>query len=262
MTLETVTLRLPQTLLRDAGSVASAQDVTIGHLVRQLLAKEVARRINPKMATRADEGLVAALQALLAHDMAEAGDWDELETRLARHGYELRPAGGGLTLHKKSCGTRVCKGSELGFAYRSLVRRFGVGMPDHPHGALGEQFIETPEREPILNSTQKGRLQRALEPVFKTADSWETLATRLHKRGYLLCPIGTELAIYTDRGAVHVCNTATMGFRYRALVKKYGCPMPGHPHGMNWVASKQDIPEKNEPDFEVIERNLSFDRSL
>ena len=254
MALETVTLKLPQNLLRDAGRVASAQDVTIGHLVRQLLAKEVDRRLNAKTPKRADEGLVAALQALLARDMAEADGWDDLEARLAPHGYELRPAGGGVTLHKTSCGTRVCKGSELGFAYRTLVRRFGAGMPGHPQGNLGEQFVETPERDPLLDSTQKGRLRRALEPVFKTAVSWETLATRLHKRGYVLRPTGSGLAIYADRSAAHICNTATIGFRYRALVKKFGCPMPGHSNGMKWIAPNQDNPEKEEPEFDVIER--------
>lgn len=146
MPIETVTLKLPEKLLRDAGEVASAQDVTIGHLVRQLLKKEVERRLNPKTSNRADEGLVAALQALLAQDMALAGGWDDLSDRLARHGYALRPAGGGLTLHKISCGTRVCKGSELGFAYRTLVKRFRAAMPGHPHGTLGMQFEAAPAR--------------------------------------------------------------------------------------------------------------------
>ena len=136
MTLETVTLKLPRALLNDAGSVAAAQDVTIGHLVRQLLAKEVERRLNPKTSNRPDEGLLTALKTLFARDMAEAAGWDDLAKRLERHGYELRPVGGGIVLYKKSCGTRVCKGSELGFAYRFLVKRFNAAMPGHPHGAL------------------------------------------------------------------------------------------------------------------------------
>lgn len=137
---EIVTLKLSHRLLRDAGTVAAEQDVTIGHLVRQLLKKEVDRRLNAKTSNRTDERLVAALQALLARDMAEALSWQDLAERLRRHGYELRPAGGGLTLHKCSCGTRVCKASELGFAYRSLVKRFEAAMPGHPHGALNLAF--------------------------------------------------------------------------------------------------------------------------
>lgn len=142
---EIVTLKLSPKLLLDAGTVAADQDVTIGHLVRQLLKKEIDRRLNPKTPNRADESLVAALQALLARDMALADGWDDLALRLAKHGYELRPAGGGLTLHKSSCGTRLCKASELGFAYRTLVQRFQSGMPGHPHGALNILVQPTPD---------------------------------------------------------------------------------------------------------------------
>lgn len=252
MTLETVTLKISPELLSNAGRVASAQDVTVGHLVRVLLAKEVDRRLNPKTANRADETLVAALQALLARDMAEAADWDDLALRLRRHGYELRPAGGGIALHKKSCGTKVCKGSELGFAYRTLVRRFEAAMPGHPHGILGEAFVNQPAETKSLTSTEKGRLQRALEPVFKLAEDWDVLTARLQRRGYVFRPHGTGLAIYTIGGSF-VCNTATVGYRYRALVKKFGAPMPGHPHGGKWLAGPRQG-DLLEDDIEVIDR--------
>ena len=41
--METVTLRLPATLLQNAARVAHGEDVTVGHLVRVLLAREVHR---------------------------------------------------------------------------------------------------------------------------------------------------------------------------------------------------------------------------
>jgi hypothetical protein len=132
---ETVTLKLPRALLSRASIVADKQDVTVGHLVRQLLSKEIERQLNPKTSNRTDEKLVAALQALLAQEMASATGWDDLAVRLADEGYELRPAGGGLTMHKRPCGTRLCKASELGFPYRALVARFRSAMPGHPHGA-------------------------------------------------------------------------------------------------------------------------------
>ena len=248
--METVTLKLPDKLLRDAARVASGQDVTIGHLVRVLLAKEVERRLNPKTPNRADEGLVAALQTLLARDMAEADNWDDLSARLERHGYDLRPAGGGLALHKSSCGTRVCKGSELGFAYRTFVCRFRAAMPGHPHGTLGEDFPEYhPDSKP-LTTTEKGRLQRALEPVFKSAKDWDSLVRRLARRKYALRPQGRGLAIYTMPQGRHVCNTATIGYCNRALVKRFGAPMPGHPDGGDHIRSTG----QDDQVFEVIER--------
>ena len=248
--METVTLKLPEKLLRDAARVACGDDVTIGHLVRQLLAKEVERRLNPKTPNRADEALVAALQALLARDMAEAEGWDDVSARLHHHGYELRPAGGGIALHKASCGTRVCKGSELGFSYRTLVRRFKSGMPGHPHGTLGEDFPEYhPDTKP-LTTTEKGRLQRRLEPVFRTARDWESLIAELDRRRLVLRPQGRGLALYAHPQGRHVCNTATIGYRYRALVKKFGAPMPGHPHG----PVPPEAMEAAEPELDVIER--------
>ncbi|MDF1726305.1 MAG: hypothetical protein P1U53_01020 [Sulfitobacter sp.] len=147
MLLETVTVKLPPTLRSDAERLAEAQDVSIGHLVRHLLAREVNRRLNAKQPNRHDEQLIAALQALLARDMALALSWADLAQRLARHGYEVRPSDGGLTLHRCSDGARLCKGSELGFAYRSLVTRFRAAMPDHPQGALGLHFDPEPEEE-------------------------------------------------------------------------------------------------------------------
>ena len=254
MTLETVTLKLPRALLNDAGSVAAAQDVTIGHLVRQLLAKEVERRLNPKTTNRVDGGLLAALQTLLARDMAEATGWDDLARRLARHGYELRPVGGGIVLYKKSCGTRVCKGSELGFAYRSLVARFNAAMPGHPHGALDVVVTDTVTTL-VLNSTIKGRLQRVLEPVFKTSPNWDILIARLLKRGYVLRPLDVGTAIYSALEGRHICNTETVGYRYRALVKKFGTPMPGHPLGADWVEGTDDPDTSTETaEFDVIDR--------
>jgi len=144
---QTVTLKLPQNLLSRASDVAQRQDVTIGHLVRKLLSKEVDRHLNAKTPNGADERLVAALQALLASEMALADTWEDLALRLADQGYELRPAGGGLTMHRRPCGRRLCKASELGFPYRKLVKRFRCAMPGHPHGALNLVFDMPPTQE-------------------------------------------------------------------------------------------------------------------
>jgi hypothetical protein len=145
---ENLTLKLPEKMLVQAQSLAVREDISVGQLVRGLLRREIDRKLNPKTSNRADEGLVAALQALLATQMALAEGWSDLAFRLAEEGYELRPAGGGLTLHKRPCGTRLCKASELGFAYRALVKRFRAGMPGHPHGSLDLVF-ERPVRRQV-----------------------------------------------------------------------------------------------------------------
>lgn len=147
MTMQTVTLKLPDVMLQAAQKLAAQNDVTVGQIVRDLLTREMREANRAKTSDRTDEQLLASLQTLLASDMARASSWQDLADRLSRHGYDLRPAGGGLTLHQSSCGARLCKASELGFAYGTLVRRFGEAMPGHPHGVMPghTDVIERPE---------------------------------------------------------------------------------------------------------------------
>lgn len=133
MDFEPLTLRLPPDLVDDLRARAAETDESVGHVIRDILISDQRRRASGKMPNRADDRLVARLQRLLAPDMAAARGWDDIRRSLARHGYVLRPAGGGLTLHCRETGKRLCKSSEIGFAYSRLVRRFGAPMPGHPH---------------------------------------------------------------------------------------------------------------------------------
>ncbi|SFJ78707.1 ribbon-helix-helix domain-containing protein [Jannaschia pohangensis] len=143
-----VTIRMPLEMAAAIERLAQRFDVTPGQVVRRAVCEELKRRSKPpKTPNRADEGLVASLQSLLAPDMAEARSWPDLEARLSRRGYRLSAAGGGCALFTTT-GRRLCKGSELGFTYRQLVRRFGAAMPGHPHGAVG---LTDPEGDPLLD---------------------------------------------------------------------------------------------------------------
>lgn len=129
--LREVTFRLPPEAIDGLNARAADRDVTPGQVLRDLLRREFGRG-TAKRSHRADEPLVARLQRLLAVPMAEATTWDDLHRRLGALGFSVRPAGGGLTLHGAD-GTRLCKSSELGFAYARFVKRFGAPMPGHPH---------------------------------------------------------------------------------------------------------------------------------
>jgi hypothetical protein len=126
-------IKLPADLVADLRSLARARDESLGRVMRDILRKAVQAGAPAKTPNRADEQLVARLQRLLAPDMASATGWDDIQTRLARYGFTLRPAGGGLTVHDLGSGERLCKSSELGFAYSRLVREFQGPMPGHPH---------------------------------------------------------------------------------------------------------------------------------
>ena len=73
------------------------------------------------------------LRALLAEDFAYARDWDDLLSRLRTKGFRLAEAGGGLILQDHHSGQRLCKGSELGFGYPQLLRKFNTPFPGHAH---------------------------------------------------------------------------------------------------------------------------------
>ena len=134
MTRDTAHLRLPPELRDAAADIARKRDITLGQLIRDLLAREVARHNNAKPSVRADERLVAPLRARLADDLAFATGWEDLDKRLKAKGYAFQAAGGGLALHVWPDGRRVCKASELGFSYARLMHRFRTPFPGHPQG--------------------------------------------------------------------------------------------------------------------------------
>ncbi len=225
MDMESVTLKLPRELLSGAQRVATARDVTIGHLVRQLLKREVERQMQAGAKMRVDARLLAALQALLARDIAQAANWADLAERLRMHGYELRAADGALVLFKSSCNTRVCKASEIGFAYDTLVTRFGGPMPGHSHGKCHTGMMPAGRLDP----TRMGWLSSHIAQ----AQSWVDLTERLAAEGFELRAMGAGLGVYNSATGRHLCNTATVGARYKALVKRFGEAMPEHPHDMS-----------------------------
>lgn len=135
-------LKLPRPMLEAARKRAAELDVSLGQLLRSALAADLSRAAKPaKTPNRADEQLLGPLRALLAGDFAKARNWKDLAARLAEKGYALREAGGGLALHTHPQGHRLCKASELGFAYSALLRQFRAPFPGHRHGHLTARVL-------------------------------------------------------------------------------------------------------------------------
>lgn len=219
MDLESVTLKLPRDLLSGAQRLATARDVTIGHLVRHLLKREVERQLSTKGRVATDERLLTALQALLARDLAQASGWDDLAERLRPHGYALHPSDGDIALFKKSCGTRVCKGSELGVSYATLVKRFGGHMAGQSQVTDGQSVMPAG----ALDATRHALLSGHVE----AARGWPDLINRLAINGMELRRQGGDLGIYNASTGRHLCSTATVGAPYPTLVARFGSELPG-----------------------------------
>lgn len=139
-----ITFNMSDSLRLVAESLALDDDISLGQLIRDLLAKEISRRRNARPPVRADEQLVAPLRARLAPDLAHGTSWADIQSRLHSKGFELREAGGGLALHTYPAGQRVCKASELGFSYSRLIDRLGKPFPGHAHGWLAEKLCPSP----------------------------------------------------------------------------------------------------------------------
>ena len=67
-----VTIKLPAVTLVALQEIAGTEDVSIGHIIRDAIERDLRRRQSAKTPVRADERLVAPLRALLADDFAYA----------------------------------------------------------------------------------------------------------------------------------------------------------------------------------------------
>lgn len=214
METESVTLKLPRNLLSGAQRVATARDVTIGHMVRQLLKREVDRQLGAK---GAEDRLLTTLQALLERDLQEARDWDDLASRLRPHGYEVRASGDGMVLYKSSCGTRMCRGADIGFPYEALIKRFGASLP--------KNIPKLPSVMPAGNIDPTRHAM--LKAHFEAAKGWPDLINRLACEGMALRPAGADLGVFIAATGRHLCNAATVYAPYSALVQHFGASLPG-----------------------------------
>lgn len=70
--------------------------------------------------------------SLARHEIESCRDWAELELKLEKIDLKMKPSGGGLALWEISTDKRVCKSSEVGWSYSTLVKRFKCPMPGHP----------------------------------------------------------------------------------------------------------------------------------
>ena len=135
-------------LLYAARQIALKRDISVGQLVRDLVAREISRDRIAKPPVRADEQLIAPLRARLATDLAEATDWAGLDRRVKAQGYVLRAAGGGLGLYDWPGDLRICNASKLGISNSRLMRRFRDPFPGHSHTWLADRMLDQqPEEE-------------------------------------------------------------------------------------------------------------------
>ena len=97
-------------------------ELTIGDLVREALHNDLRRRKNAR--ARRLEKTLAPLRVQLENDVRDAVDWQDLQRRVRRKGYQFVRRGGGLSLHDLN-GDYVCSAADLGHPHAQLMRQFG-----------------------------------------------------------------------------------------------------------------------------------------
>lgn len=127
-------------------ALCRARDEPPGAVLRDLVRLEVKRHEGRKARSDEviDERLLVRLRLLVAQALAEAENWSGLQAALGRRGLRFVPAGGGLNLTDAATGAVLVKASRVGPAYLALVRRFGAGLPGHPHPGLAAQVLARP----------------------------------------------------------------------------------------------------------------------
>lgn len=160
MVMESVTLKLHQEMRRQTATIARERDITVGQLMRNLIADKINRHRKARPPVRADEQLIAPLRAHLAPDLAEAPTWEDLQNRLKSRGYILRVAGGGLALHEHPSDVRICKASELGFSYSKIMHRLRAPFPGHPHHWVFERSQSSNLKEPVTDGDDLQVIER------------------------------------------------------------------------------------------------------
>lgn len=84
---------------------------------------------------------LAGPRICLTSGLNQATNWSELQAHLRMFDMELYPRGGGLALRSYKNGNIICKLSELGFSYSTLIQSFGEGFPGHGHRWIAERAL-------------------------------------------------------------------------------------------------------------------------
>lgn len=142
--METVSFKLPAQMVARLNGIASEEDISLGQVIRQAVERDLRRRESFASHPPASARLLAPIRERVQKVFLQAQSWGELKVQLAELGYSLREAGGGLALHDAIGGQFLCRTSEIGFGYPTLIRQLSGPFPGHSHTWLLDRIREVP----------------------------------------------------------------------------------------------------------------------
>ncbi len=147
-----IAVDLPPVALAALRRRARADQMSPATLAHKLLVEALAPHIGaatvPERAEQGqDQTILGQLCALLAADLTLASTWEDLQARLAKHGYTFTERGGGLALCCTATAARICNASDLGWPYAHLIAKFGVLFPGHAQKEMARRVLHRAEVE-------------------------------------------------------------------------------------------------------------------
>jgi hypothetical protein len=135
-----LTLPMPHELLARLETFAKDRGTTPDAVIRMLLRDKLPKPRRPKPPETTLEALRID-RAAIVKAFHEASSWSELQAALLPYGVEVAPKGGGVAVQDLGSGAYACNGSELGYGYMDLIRRFREGLPAHANKKLVERVL-------------------------------------------------------------------------------------------------------------------------
>lgn len=105
-----------------------------GSVLRAALSGHLQYQEQSTALDKSNTAFIGALRTLLTRDISDADNWEDLNSRLSKRGYDLRLAGNQLALYALGSDQCIADASEIGVAYGALMRRFEGPMPQNRAG--------------------------------------------------------------------------------------------------------------------------------
>lgn len=134
-------------------------------------------------------------------------------------------------------------------AARGLCDRRDITLGQLIRDAVDQELRRSrPKTRNCADEALVARLQRLLPEDIAAATGWDELDRALRHHGFRLQPAGGGLTLHDMQGR-RLCKSSELGFGYARFVRRFGCPMPGHPHKMAHLLNDREADD----DFAVIE---------
>ncbi|MDQ2094128.1 hypothetical protein [Rhodalgimonas zhirmunskyi] len=133
--MEACHFKMPAEMARQMIEIARERDVSVGQILRDLIAQEIERAAQGRSPLTPEQRRFEALRVDLMPDVQASESWQALQARLRAKGYEMRLDDNVLALHSYPKGHRTCLASDLGLAHEDLSRRMGEAFPGRPDPA-------------------------------------------------------------------------------------------------------------------------------